>query len=265
MEERPTRRQPYARKVWPPEPARPAEGAPTLGKPEPAGEKPVRRAPRPERFAEEPVRRGAEALPPSARWYGTPAPPPRHAPRWLRPVLVMALALVACTALIGIVATVVTRLTTPEPVRVVLRDELAGVSFPLPAGWREGAPAPVTAFTSIATNGTALVMARPGPALGERKLDEHARDHAELYSRLLLHGDTVDVVDDRPLTVAGQPGHSRALRAEYTDVVNRPAYLRVVVTGRGERTIVLVAVAQPDDARARADIDAIVAGLTRRG
>jgi hypothetical protein len=151
---------------------------------------------------------------------------------------------------------------TPEAPPARLVDSVAGVRFDLPPGWREGVMAPVTDFTSVASDGgQSLVMVRPGPERGDRSLREVTLDLTDLYSRLLLHGDEVDVVHDAAADVAGLPAHRRSLRARYRDVVNRPAYLQVVVLDKGAKTVVLVALAQPDDAGARADIDAVVKGV----
>ncbi|GAA5062335.1 hypothetical protein HNP84_007913 [Thermocatellispora tengchongensis] len=204
-----------------------------------------------------------DALPPSARWYGTPAPPPRRRlPRWLSRTLLASLAVAVAAGVISAAVTVVLRTTSPEPDTRTVHDTLAGVRYPLPAGWSEGAMAPVTAFTSVASDGGgAMLMTRATPADRGRPIRETAVELTELYSRLLLHGDKVDVVDDREITVGGRPAHSRALRAEYKDVVNRPAYLRVVVIDRGGSTVVVAALSQPDDPAARADIDAMITGM----
>ncbi|SDQ95799.1 hypothetical protein [Thermostaphylospora chromogena] len=220
-----------------------------------AGRRPYSRKVRPPE--DHPPRR--DPLPPSARLYGTPAPPSHSGvPRWVRPALVATLAVAAVAGLVGAVVTVVTRLTAPAP-PVTVTDGVAGVVYRLPEGWHEGKLAPVSAFTSVVSDGRrALVMVRAGPPLKEETARDAAVRLAELYSRLLLHGDRVQVEDDRPVTLAGFRGHGRALRAQYTDVVNRPAHLRVVVADRGASTLVLLAVVQPDDARTRADVDAIV-------
>jgi hypothetical protein len=115
----------------------------------------------------------------------------------------------------------------------------------------------------VAADGdAAVVMTRQEPAVPQDRLRETTLELADLYSRLLLHGDKITVVDDRPITLPGRTGHSRALSAEYTDVVNRPAYLRVVVLAeRDGKSVVLVALAQPDSPPRRADIDTVVTGL----
>ncbi|GLW05047.1 hypothetical protein Misp01_01770 [Microtetraspora sp. NBRC 13810] len=239
MDQRPRGRKPYARRVWPP-------------------------TPEPE-----------EALPPSARVYGTPAAPARpRIPRRLRTALVVSLAGATGVAVIAAAVAFVMSLTAPRAPSEKVVDGLAGIRYPLPLGWRPGGLAPVTAFSSVVTNGDAtavgiadggqaMLMARTGPDQGARPLREITLELAELYAGLLLHGDTVDVVHDGPVSVAGYPGHSRSVLAGYDDVVNRPAYLRVVVLDRGPRTVVLLGLAQPDDQRARADIDAIVRGVSR--
>ncbi|WP_405145288.1 hypothetical protein OG589_01035 [Sphaerisporangium sp. NBC_01403] len=205
----------------------------------------------------------AEGLPPSARLYGAPAPPSRvRVPPWLRRALVFALALAAGVALVaGSVAFVVSLLHAPGP-QVDVADPAAGVSYPLPQGWRRGTVPPVTGFTSVATaGGSALVMTRPGDSVAVSGPRAATLDLADLYGRLLLHGDTVDVVDDRPITVGGYSGHSRALRASYTDVVNQPSYLRVTLLTKDDRSVVVLGLAQPDDPARRAEIDAVVRGL----
>jgi hypothetical protein len=204
-----------------------------------------------------------EGLPPSARLYGAPDPPSRvRVPSWLRRALVFVLALAAGTALVaGVVSFAASRLNAPGPAVGVV-DAAAGVSYRLPAGWRRGTVPPVTGFTSVATlDGSALVMARPGESVAVSGPRAATLELADLYGRLLLHGDTVTVVDDRSVTVAGYTGHSRALRATYTDVVNQPSYLRVTLLSKGGRSVVFVGLAQPDDPKRRSEIDAVVNGL----
>ncbi|GGL35766.1 hypothetical protein [Planomonospora parontospora] len=201
-------------------------------------------------------------LPPSARRYGMPATPsgPRI-PRRLRRLLPGLLALAACAVITaGVVAAVLRALPAPEPARVT--DRAAGVGYPLPEGWRTGTAPPVTGFTSAAGDGrTATVLVRPGGRVTDAR--EAAVTLADLYGRLLLHGDEVKVEDDRAVTVGGRTGHSRTLRAEYRDVVNRPAYLRVVflTASAGRPPVVVLAVAKPDGPRTRAEIDAVLAGV----
>jgi hypothetical protein len=202
----------------------------------------------------------AEGLPPSARMYGAPAPPSRaRVPSWVTRAAVYAGALAAATALVaGAVAFIASLLQGPGATVSVV-DSAAGVTYPLPQGWRRGTIPPVTGFTSVATvDGSALVMTRPGESVAVSGPRAATLDLAGLYARLLLHGDTVDVVDDRSLSVAGYTGHSRALRASYTDVVNQPSYLRVTLLTKGARTVVILGLAQPDDPRRRAEIDAVV-------
>jgi hypothetical protein len=251
----PRRRPPYATRVWPPptpdDPPRPGPG------PE-AAPAAMEHAP--------PVADGSaprEVLPPSARWYGTPTPPPP--PRIPRPLARALIALAVLVAGGGLVAGLVhaglglLRDDGEPPPRVV--DALAGVSYPLPPGWRAGKVAPVTAFTSVASHENAVVMARPGDPLRPSGLRTAAEELGELYSRMLLHPDKVTVVEDRGVTVNGRAAHVRALRAEYRDVVNAPAYLRVMVI-EGERSgTVVVGVAQPDEPRLRGEIATVMTGL----
>ncbi|MEU9886536.1 hypothetical protein [Sphaerisporangium sp. NPDC051011] len=207
-----------------------------------------------------------EGLPPSARVYGRPAPPSRVAvPAWARRAALLAVAVVAGTALVaGLVAVITSAVRSPEAPSAVA-DTTAGVTYPLPKGWTRGAIPPVTGFTSVAAlPDTALVMARPGGAadsvavLGPRQA---AIGLADLYGRLLLRGDTMEVVDDRWMSVGAYTGHSRALRATYTDVVNRPSYLRVTLLTKDDKSVIVVGLAQPDDPGRRAEIDAVVNGL----
>ncbi|MFB9878479.1 hypothetical protein ACFFMN_11100 [Planobispora siamensis] len=202
-----------------------------------------------------------EDLPPSARLYGAPVAPPRHGiPRRLHRPLIGLLVLVICAGAVAAVAFLVVRSpSSAEPVRVT--DRAAGAGYPLPAGWSRAASPPVTGFTSAAGDGrTVTVLAGPGEPVTDAR--RAATELADLYSKLLLHGDEVKVEEDEAITVGGWTGHSRALRAQYRDVVNLPAYLRVVVlTGPSGPPLVLLAVAKPDDPGARAAIDAVVAGL----
>jgi len=224
----PTRRQPYATRVWPP----------------------------PD---------GQDALPPSGRMYGTPvAPPARRLPVWVPRALIAVGAVVTAAAVItGLVHVVLSGARGGEAVPVSVADNLAGVTYPVPPGWREGMVAPVTAFTSVLSHGDqAIVMTRPGDQVAAADLRQATIDLTERYSRLLLHGDRVIVVTDRDVTVAGRPGHTRALRAEYRDVVNRPSYLRVMLlTGPGDKSTIVLGIAQPDAPAARADINAIMSGV----
>ncbi|WP_214106540.1 hypothetical protein [Acrocarpospora catenulata] len=202
-------------------------------------------------------------LPPSARWYGTPVAPPRRLPRWLTHVLLGALALLTAGMVVTLV--VVAVLSRPDaPVETEQVDDgLAGISFPLPRGWQRGVLAPVTGFTSVAANrDLATAMARPGDPVDPSALRPALVDLTDLYARLLLHGDKLDVVEDKAVTIGGRAGHTRALRAEYTDVVNQPAFLRVtLLTAPSGGSVVVLGLAHPDDPRSRADIDSIMAGV----
>ncbi|NUR82921.1 MAG: hypothetical protein HOY71_02405, partial [Nonomuraea sp.] len=150
--------------------------------------------------------------------------------------------------------TLLPRLTEPPPVQDRLSDTLAGVSLSLPAGWHVGPLAPVTGFTSVVRDGDGgMVMAGPvtGPVKDAGKATAEA---AELYSRLLLKGDKVTVVEDRAIP----DGHTRALRAEYQDVVNRPAFLRVMLLTRAGRAVMLVGLLQPEGTGRRQALDAVM-------
>ncbi|MFF4411025.1 hypothetical protein ACFYY8_00775 [Streptosporangium sp. NPDC001559] len=209
-----------------------------------------------------------DELPPSARWYGSPvAPPPSRAGR-LRRLLLGTVAAAAGLAVGFAVAVLLPPLLlwqAPSDAHAATRpavvsDPATGVTYPLPAGWRAGAVPPVTGFTSIAGGGAVTIMT--GPAEPGDDLAKTAARLADLYGRLLLHGDEVKVVDDRAVTVNGRTGRSRSLRAEYHDVVNRPAYLRLVLlTGKGGEPVVVVGVAQPDDPALRGAIDKVISGL----
>lgn len=138
-----------------------------------------------------------------------------------------------------------------------LTDGLAGVSATLPEGWRVGAVPPVTGFTSVARDGSGgLVMARPMPGPVDNPEGAVAAA-AELYSRLLLKGDRVNVVDDRQIA----DGHTRALRAEYHDVANRPAFLRVMLLTRGESAVLLVGLLQPEEPARRRALDSVMTSI----
>ncbi|MEV7006009.1 hypothetical protein [Streptosporangium sp. NPDC051022] len=210
-----------------------------------------------------------DELPPSARWYGAPAaPPPRRAAVRLRTLLFGAVAAVVGLGIGFTVAIVVAGLllrdlpsrpvSDSRPARV--SDPVAGVGYPLPAGWRTGAVPPVTGFTSVAGGAAVTVLTRPADPVSDMR--GTTAELADLYGRLLLHGDEIKVVDDRAITVGGRKGRSRSLRAEYRDVVNRPAYLRLaLLTGSGGRPVVVVGVAQPDDPQLRAAIDTVISGI----
>ncbi|PRX59360.1 hypothetical protein B0I32_120130 [Nonomuraea fuscirosea] len=175
---------------------------------------------------------------------------------WRRVAVVLA-ALIAGAGLVTGAAVAALRLTAPPERTGLMRDAQAGVTATLPQGWSTGAVAPVTGFTSVVRDGRgALVMARPvpGPVGDVRKATAEA---AELYSRLLLMGDRVSVVDDRRTA----DGHTRALRAEYKDVVNRPAFLRVMLVTRTDRSVLLVGLLQPEDESRRQALDEVMASV----
>ncbi|WP_061296889.1 hypothetical protein [Herbidospora cretacea] len=205
---------------------------------------------------------GQDDLPPSARWYGTPAPPPRRIPRRYRRLLAIALTSLGAGLVVGgVVFLVVNRPAAPVET-VLVTDDLADLSYPLPPGWHEGTLAPVTGFTSVAGSGDrAAVMARPGEKLDAADPRPALLKLAKTYSQLLLHGDTVDVVDDEKVATGGRTGHTYAVRASYRDVVNQPAFLRVtVLTAPEGRSVVLLGLAHPDDPASRREIDTIMAG-----
>ncbi|MFI9588822.1 hypothetical protein [Nonomuraea sp. NPDC052265] len=198
----------------------------------------------------------SEPLPPSARLYGTPADPGplEEPPRRGRRVAGVLVALVAAAGLVAGVSAVASRLTAPPPESARLSDAVAGVSLRLPPGWSAGTIPPVTGFTSVARDGNgALVMAMrvPEPVPNAKKA---AGEAAELYSRLLLKGDKVTVVDDRDIP----QGHTRALRAEYQDVVNRPAFLRVMLLTRAGRAVLLLGLLQPEATTGRQALEAVM-------
>ncbi|MFI6178294.1 hypothetical protein ACIA8R_22370 [Nonomuraea sp. NPDC051191] len=201
----------------------------------------------------------SEPLPPSARLYGTPADPgpleePPRRGRRVAGALVAVAAVAAVAGLVAGVSTVASRFTAPPPESDRLSDAVAGVSLRLPPGWSAGTIPPVTGFTSVARDGNgALVMAMrvPDPVPNAKKA---AGEAAELYSRLLLKGDKVTVVDDRDIP----QGHTRALRAEYQDVVNRPAFLRVMLLTRAGRAVLLLGLLQPEATTGRQALDAVM-------
>ncbi|TYB67158.1 hypothetical protein FXF51_14790 [Nonomuraea sp. PA05] len=230
---------------------------PAFGEPGPAFEGPGPAFEEPERHP-----RWDDALPPSARLHGTPKDPGARrthrtgARRWRRVGVVLA-ALAAGTGLVSAATAAALWLTSRPGDAGRLSDALAGVAATLPQGWSEGAVPPVTGFTSVVRDGHGgLVMARPvqGPVEDAEKA---TREAAELYSRLLLRGDRVTVVEDRRLP----DGHTRALRAEYQDVVNRPAYLRVMLLTREARPVLLVGLLQPEETRSRQALDAVMTSL----
>ncbi|NJP92161.1 hypothetical protein HCN51_22290 [Nonomuraea sp. FMUSA5-5] len=201
-----------------------------------------------------------DSLPPSARLHGSPKDPGarRAGPHGERPwqrVLVVLAALLAGTGLAAGATAATARVTAPRAADTGrLSDALAGVAATLPQGWSAGAVPPVTGFTSVVRDGRGgLVMARPvqGPVKDAGKATEEA---AGLYSRLLLRGDRVTVVEDRRLP----GGHTRALRAEYAGGTNRPAYLRVMLLTRESRPVLLVGLLQPEETRHRQALDAVM-------
>ncbi|MFI6900980.1 hypothetical protein ACIBKY_06955 [Nonomuraea sp. NPDC050394] len=197
-----------------------------------------------------------ESLPPSARYYGSPAKPsPVRRWRWRRRAGAV-LALLVAAGLVGGLVAVVFRMATPPPVQGRLVDAVAQVTLTLPQGWQEGVVAPVTGFTSVARSERGVVMARAVPHSGQGTRTMVA-DTAQLYSRLLLKGDKVDIVDDRALP----QGYTRALRAEYRDVVNRPAYLRVTLLTRPGRSVLLVGLLQPADTASIEALDTVMASV----
>lgn len=200
-----------------------------------------------------------DSLPPSARLYGAPAAP-RRPRRWPRRAGAL-LAVIVAGGLVAGLATVVLRLAVPEQARTaMLIDATAAVEIPLPEGWRQDPVPPVTGFTSAARHGLdTLVMARPSGAPSDAA--KATAEAAELYSRLLLHGDRVSVVEDRPITIGPYGGHTRSLRAEYKDVVNRPAYLRVMLLTKPGRTVVVVGLLQPDEIPSRQALDAVMTSV----
>ncbi|GGK86179.1 hypothetical protein Sme01_39530 [Sphaerisporangium melleum] len=204
-----------------------------------------------------------EGLPPSARLYGAPATPSGvRVPFWVRRTALFAAAVAVGAALVaGVVAFVAGRLNQPA-VPVVVQDGIAGVSYTAPPGWRLGTVPPVTGFTSAVTLGeSAVVMARPGDGVPTGGPRAAALQLADVYGRLLLHGDTVGVVDDRAVEANGWTGHSRALRATYSDVVNQPSYLRVTLLTKDGESVVMLGLAQPDTPERRAEMDAVLAGV----
>ncbi|MGN9838576.1 hypothetical protein ACTMTI_10700 [Nonomuraea sp. H19] len=224
--------------------------------PEPDWESGHERGLEPEEDSQPPWR----SLPPSARLYGSPVDPGTGrrvgGQLWRRSAVVLA-ALLAGAGLIAGAAAVMSRITAPPVETGRLSDSLAGVTATLPQGWRVGAVAPVTGFTSVVRDGSGgLVMARPVPG-PVKNAGKAAAEAAELYSRLLLKGDRVRVVEDKQIP----GGHTRALRAEYRDVVNRPAFLRVMLLTRGDRAVLLVGLLQPEETARRQALDAVMTSL----
>ncbi|MGR6923256.1 hypothetical protein ACU635_54140 [[Actinomadura] parvosata] len=245
------------------------EAEPTIEEPAPAFEEPAPAFEEPAPAFEEPAwnprirsrsRSADDSLPPSARLHGSPKDPGArrgggpHGERPWRRVLVVLAALLAGTGLAAGATAATSRLTAPRADTGRLSDALAGVAATLPQGWSAGAVPPVTGFTSVVRDGHgALVMARPvqAPVKDPGKATEEA---AGLYSRLLLKGDRVTVIEDRRLP----GGHTRALRAEYAGGTNRPAYLRVMLLTRESRPVLLVGLLQPEETRHRQALDAVM-------
>ncbi|MFF3666890.1 hypothetical protein [Microtetraspora malaysiensis] len=200
-----------------------------------------------------------ESLPPSASRYGTPTPPPRRMPRWLVRLIVGTLASAAAGLVIGVLVVTV---MGGAPAGTV-DDPLARVAYDLPPGWREGVVAPVTGFTSVAVHeGQATVMVRRGERADPADPRPAVVSLTDMYGRLLLRGDKIDVVDDRAVTAGSRRGYTRALRADYRDAVNQPAFLRVTLLVDAEGTsTVLLGLAHPDEPVARAEIDAVMAAV----
>ncbi|MFF4774871.1 hypothetical protein [Microtetraspora fusca] len=202
-----------------------------------------------------------ETLPPSASRYGTPTPPPRRMPRWMVRLVVGTLASAAAGLVIGVLVVTVMGGTGGAPAGTV-HDPLARVAYDLPPGWREGVVAPVTGFTSVAVHEQATVMARHGERADPADPRPAVVSLTDMYGRLLLRGDKIDVVDDRAVTTGSRRGYTRALRAEYRDAVNQPAFLRVTLLVDAEgTTTVLLGLAHPDEPVARAEIDAVMGAV----
>ncbi|MFG1942388.1 hypothetical protein [Nonomuraea sp. NPDC048826] len=202
------------------------------------------------------VRTRWDALPPSARMYGTPASPGRRLPgRALRRAAWPVLAVAVAAGLVAALAFAVPRLLPTGGGITPLTDTLAGVRLELPPGWEDGKVAPVTGFTGVARNqGGGVIMTRPlpGPIADPGKSVKDAVAH---YAGLLLQGDRVQVVDDRPVA----RGHTRAVRAQYDDVVNRPAYLRVTLVTHGGGAALVLGLLHPEEKTARQALDAVMA------
>jgi hypothetical protein len=166
-------------------------------------------------------------------------------------------ALAAGTGLVAGATAVVLRLTAPAAGTGRLSDSAAGLTMDLPSGWTQGTIPPVTGFTSVIRYGPGeLVMARPVPGKVE-DAKKATSEAADLYSRLLLQGDKVTVVEDRQTP----QGYTRALRAEYDDIVNRPAFLRVMLVTRTGGAILLVGLLQPEETGRRQALDAVMATI----
>ncbi|MEV4801186.1 hypothetical protein AB0K18_14370 [Nonomuraea sp. NPDC049421] len=217
--------------------------------------------------ARDAARDDSDDLPPSAHLYGAPTAPRQRAggvrsgtgAPWKVPRKVAAVltALAAAAALVAAATVTALRFVAEEPEPGRLSDPRAGVTATLPEGWRTDPVPPVTGFTSVARDDAGgLVMARPmeGPIEDAKKATAQA---TELYSKLLLKGDRVTVVDDRRT----QDGHTRALRAEYRDVVNRPAYLRVMLVTRQGKPVLLLGLLQPEEESRRQALDTVLTSL----
>jgi len=181
-------------------------------------------------------------------------------------LVVALIAVGAAGTVIGVTVTAILRLVDTPPraaAPVTVSDTLAGVTYELPAGWNKGMVAPVTGFTSVGTNGDlATVMARPAEPVDPAELRTTVLELSDLYSRLLLHGDQIAVVDDHALTVGDSKGYTQALQAEYQDVVNQPAFLRVtLLTSPDGKSTVLLGLSQSGDPKSRAQIDAIMTNI----
>ncbi|MFB9468292.1 hypothetical protein ACFFR3_02170 [Nonomuraea salmonea] len=212
------------------------------------------------------ARDDSDDLPPSAHLYGAPTAPRQRAggaqsgtgtPRKVPWKVAVLTALAAAAALVAAATVTALRFVAEEPEPGRLSDPRAGVTATLPEGWQTDPVPPVTGFTSVARDDAGgLVMARPmeGPIEDAKKATAQA---AELYSKLLLKGDRVTVVDDRRT----QDGHTRALRAEYRDVVNRPAYLRVTLVTRQGRPVLLLGLLQPEEESRRQALDTVLTSL----
>ncbi|WP_433349951.1 hypothetical protein ACQP25_38575 [Microtetraspora malaysiensis] len=203
-----------------------------------------------------------ESLPPSASRYGTPTPPPRRMPRWIVRLIVGTIASAAAGLVIGVLVVTVMGGTGGAPAGTV-DDPLARVAYDLPPGWREGVVVPVTGFTSVAVHeGQATVMARRGERADPADPRPAVVSLTDMYGRLLLRGDKIDVVDDRAVAAGSRRGYTRALRADYRDAVNQPAFLRVTLLVDAEGTsTVLLGLAHPDEPVARAEIDAVMSAV----
>ncbi|MEV0582275.1 hypothetical protein [Nonomuraea sp. NPDC050310] len=188
-----------------------------------------------------------ESLPPSARLHGTPTAPSRQyrrrRGRW-RHRLAAVLALVVAGGLVAGFAVMLQRASAPVAPDAALSDPHSGVGVRLPAGWREIAVPPVTGFTTAARDEAGgLLMIRKAAGVDLKAL-------ATDYAALLLQGDRTSIVTDSAVT--------HAVRAEYDDVVNRPAYLRVTLLTPERGGALLVGLLQPDDPARRRALDTLM-------